>query len=167
MISVEQIIKLLNLKPHPAEGGYFIESYRSEEIILKSGLPKRYDNNRAISTAIYFLITADTYSAIHRLLSDEVFHFYLGDPVEMLHLYPDGSGRVVTLGNDLKNGMRPQVIVPQGIWQGARLSKGGNFALLGTTVAPGFEYTDFELGNQDNLIAEYPQFQEMIIKLTK
>jgi uncharacterized protein len=166
MITIDEIIKILNLKPHPAEGGYFIETYRSQEIIPKSGLPQRYDNTRAVSTAIYFMLTAETYSAMHRLKSDEVFHFYLGDPVEMLHLYPDGTGRVVTLGSDLLNGIRPQVVVSHGVWQGARLQKGGKFALLGTTVAPGFEYPDIELGHRDELINLYPKYQDLIISLT-
>ncbi|MFB3896728.1 MAG: cupin domain-containing protein [bacterium] len=167
MITKEEIIKILNLKPHPAEGGYFAETYRAKEIIPKSGLPGRYDHNRVMSTAIYFMITADTYSAMHRLKSDEVFHFYFGDPVEMLNLCPDDSGRVITIGNDLMNGMQPQVVVPNGVWQGARLHQGGKFALLGTTVAPGFEYPDFELGNRDKLIKQYPQYRELIISLTK
>lgn len=167
MSTAEEIIRLLSLKPHPAEGGYFAETYRADETISISGLPKRYIQDRAFSTAIYFLLTSDTLSALHRLQSDELFHFYLGDPVEMLHLFPDGSGRVVTLGNDLLNGMQPQIIIPQGVWQGARLCKGGNYALLGTTVAPGFEYTDFELGNRDKLIAQFPQYRELIIKLTR
>jgi predicted cupin superfamily sugar epimerase len=82
-------------------------------------------------------LTPDTFSALHRLASDEVFHFYLGDPVEMLQVWPDGSHRVVLIGTDLAAGERPQVVVPRGIWQGARLRPGGRFALLGTTVAPG------------------------------
>jgi predicted cupin superfamily sugar epimerase len=81
---------------------------------------------------------------MHRLRSDEVFHFYLGDEVEMLQLWPDGTGRRVGLGSDLAAGMLPQTVVPQGVWQGSRLVRGGRFALLGCTVSPGFDYADFE-----------------------
>jgi hypothetical protein len=167
MLTIEEIIKLLNLKPHPTEGGYFTETYRSDEIIPKTALPKRYGNDRSLSTAIFYLLTPETFSAMHRLQSDEIFHFYLGDPVEMVNLFSDGAGRVVILGNDLLNGMQPQVMVPKGVWQGARLVPGGKFALLGTTVTPGFEYTDFELGNRIKLISEFPQYRDLISKLTK
>jgi uncharacterized protein len=84
-----------------------------------------------------------------------------------LNLFPDGSGRVITIGNDLINGIWPQVAVPQGVWQGAKLQRSGKFALLGTTVAPGFEYPNFELGHRDELIKLYPKYREMIISLTK
>src|SRR5581483_11176343 len=100
----------------------------------------------AAATAIYYLLTPDTVSAMHRLATDEIFHFYLGDPVEMLQLRPDGSHRVAILGPDLDAGQRPQIVVPRGVWQGARLVPGGRFALLGTTVAPGFDYADYETG---------------------
>jgi predicted cupin superfamily sugar epimerase len=104
---------------------------------------------------------------MHRLWSDEIFHFYSGDPVEMLQLSPDGSGRVAILGSDILNGMQPQAVVGRGVWQGARLLKGGKFALLGTTVSPGFEFADYESGHRDELIKSYPQFRELIIALTK
>ena len=103
---------------------------------------------------------------MHRLQSDEIFHFYLGDPVEMLQLWPDGTGRIIVLGSDLLNGIQPQVIVPRGVWQGARLFKNGKFALLGTTVSPGFEFADYESGQRDKLTQSYPQFRERIIALT-
>jgi predicted cupin superfamily sugar epimerase len=90
---------------------------------------------------------------------------YLGDPVEMLQLWPDGSGKVLTLGSDLHYGMHPQVIVPRGVWQGARLLKDGKFALLGTTVSPGFEFADYESGQRDDLIKSHPQFRDLIAAL--
>ena len=104
---------------------------------------------------------------MHRLKSDEIFHFYLGDPVEMLLLLPDGTGRTLVLGPDLLNGMQPQVVVPAGIWQGARLLKGGRLALLGTTVSPGFEFADYESGRRNELIKSYPKCQEFITHLTR
>lgn len=167
MINADQIISLFNLKPHPEEGGYFVETYRSLETIPESALPGRYKGVRNFGTAIYYLLTPATFSAIHRVQSDEIFHFYLGDPVEMLQLWPDGSGKVLILGSDILNGTQPQVIVPRGVWQGARLLKSGKFALLGTTVSPGFEFADYESGSRDELVKSYPLHREWIITLTK
>jgi predicted cupin superfamily sugar epimerase len=162
----EEIIALLKLKPHPKEGGFFAETYRAEEAIPRNVLPQRYTGPRAFGTAIYYLLTPAVFSAMHRLRSDEVFHFYLGDPVEMLQLLPDGTGRTIVLGNDLTVGMRPQVIVARGVWQGSRLVAGGMFALLGCTVAPGFDFADYEHGRRDDLIGSHPQFHEKIVALT-
>ncbi|MFB3883573.1 MAG: cupin domain-containing protein [Thermodesulfobacteriota bacterium] len=167
MITAEQIKTLLNLKPHPKEGGYFAETYRSEETIPEEALPKRYHGDRPYATAIYYFVTPESFSMIHRLKSDEIFHFYLGDPVEMLQLYPDGTGRMITLGSNLLSGMAPQILVPKGVWQGARLRHGGRFALLGTTVSPGFELVDYEAGERDQLLKSYPEFRDLILALTK
>jgi predicted cupin superfamily sugar epimerase len=167
MLTAQKIITLFNLKLHSEEGGYFIETYRSSETISEKALPGRYKGGRSFGTAIYYLLTPKTFSSVHRLQSDEIFHFYLGGPVEMLQLWPDGSGKVLTLGSDILNGMLPQVVVPGGVWQGARLLKNGGFALLGTTVSPGFEFADYESGRRDELIKSYPQFRELIIVLTK
>ncbi|PZC47994.1 MAG: hypothetical protein C1O27_000879 [Chloroflexi bacterium] len=162
-----EVIAELGLVPHPAEGGYFVETYRSDEYIGSGALPDRYEGDRAHGTSIYYLLTPDSFSAMHSLQSDEVFHFYLGDPVEMLHLWPDGSGTVPTLGNDIMRGMKPQIVVPRGVWQGARLRAGGAFALMGTTVAPGFDFADFEHGQREDLIKNYPDHEAMITALTR
>lgn len=167
MPTVETLRTLLGLRPHPVEGGYFIETYRSAERLPAGTLPFRYEGARAVSTAIYYLLTPDTFSAMHRLASDEVFHFYLGDPMEMLQLWPDGSHRVVVIGPDLEAGQRPQVLVPQGIWQGARLRPGGRFALLGTTVAPGFDYADYDPAERTHLLTTHPTAHAMITALTR
>jgi predicted cupin superfamily sugar epimerase len=167
MLTADQIITLLNLKPHPEEGGYFVETYRSSETLSEKALPSRYKGIRSFGTAIYYLLTPESFSAMHRLQSDEVFHFYLGDPVEMLQLWPDGLGKVIRIGSDILNGMQPQVIVPRGVWQGARLIKNGRFALLGPTVSPGFEFADYESGRRDELVKFCPKFQELITALTK
>ncbi len=161
MISAEEVIKILNLQKHPTEGGYFLETYRAKETIVDENRGKR-----SYSTAIYYMLTKDTFSEMHRLGIDEIFHFYLGDPVEMLHLYPNGQGKRVLLGTDLKRGMFPQVLIPAGVWQGARLVPGGTFALMGTTVAPGFEYSDYQSGSRKKLIRLYPEFKELIMVLT-
>ena len=150
-----ELIRRLRLAPHP-EGGFYRETYRTAETV----------GARALSTAIYYLLAAETVSALHRLASDEVFHFYGGDPVEMLLLRPDGTGRVVVLGSSPLEGIEPQAIVPKGVWQGARLKPGGAWALLGTTVAPGFDFADFEPGRRAELLAAYPAFATLIVALT-
>lgn len=163
--SVADVIRLLELQPLEPEGGFFRETYRSTDVVSQAGLPLRYKSARTASTAIYYLLRPDTFSAIHQVLSDEIFHFYLGDAVEMLQLRADGSGTLVTISNDLELG-RPQVVVPHGTWQGARLADGGAFALLGCTVSPSFDYEDFVLGDRAELIAQYPQFEQQIKQLT-
>jgi len=165
-MTAEEIITLLKLKPHPKEGGFFSETYRSQEVIPTGALPSRYVGQRAFGTCIYYLLTSGTFSAMHRLQSDEIFHFYLGDPVEMLQLLPDGTGKTVVLGPNLQAGTQPQVIVPRGVWQGSRLVDGGTLALLGCTVAPGFDFIDYEHGRRGDLIGSYPQFREKIAALT-
>jgi predicted cupin superfamily sugar epimerase len=164
-MDAQEIIDLLDLKPLVGEGGFFAETYRGNESV--AALPVRYRGEpRSFSTAIYYLLTPESFSSLHRVESDEVFHFYLGDPVEMLQLFPDSSGKVINLGTDLKAGQRPQVVVPREIWQGARLVDGGKFALLGATVAPGFEYSDFESGRREPLLKLYPQYETWIRSLT-
>ena len=158
---------MLQLKPLELEGGYFAETYRSRGRIPAAALPGRYQGPRPFATAIYYLLTAGSFSAIHRLHSDEIFHFYAGDPVEMLLLGQKVARHQTILGPDLKKGQRPQVIVPRGVWQGARLAKGGTWALLGTTVAPGFEYADFELGQRSLLSQRYPRHAALIAALTR
>ena len=167
MLTADEIIARLGLRPHPEEGGFFAETYRAAERLEASGLPPRFGGPRAASTAIYYLLTPETVSALHRLASDEVFHFYLGDPVEMLHLLPDRSHRVLTLGHDLAAGMTLQVVVPAGVWQGARLAAGGRWALLGCTVAPGFEFADYEHGRRGPLARAFPAARDLIVALTR
>ncbi|MFZ0523754.1 MAG: cupin domain-containing protein [Candidatus Acidiferrales bacterium] len=166
MLTAEQIREILKMQPHPIEGGYFAETYRSAGAVPRSALAG-YPGDRSLSTAIYYLLTPDTFSAMHRVRGDEMFHFYLGDPVEMLQLKPDGSGEVPLLGQDIASGMRLQHNVRGGVWQGSRLMKGGKYALLGTTMAPGFEYEDYETGRRQELIARYPQHAELITALTR
>jgi predicted cupin superfamily sugar epimerase len=165
MLTPERICELLDLVPHTTEGGWFRETYRSRRQLPADPVSDA-GGTRSLSTAIYYLLTPATCSRMHRLRSDEIFHFYLGDPVEMLHLFPDGSARIVRLGNDLERGERPQIAVPAGVWQGARVAPGGRAALLGTTVAPGFEYDDYEAGRRDELIAAHPACRDLIVALT-
>lgn len=162
----ERLKKRLGLKPLPLEGGYYVESYRSSEMLAAGAVSGCAHGARVLSTAIFYLLTPDTCSRMHRLSSDEVYHFYLGDPVELLQLMPDGTGRVVTLGPKVFEGMHLQAVVPRGVWQGARLRRGGRFALLGTTMAPGFEFADLEIGMRAQLCREYGQYRSRICSLT-
>lgn len=167
MITVDFLRTHLGLEPLPEEGGYFAETYRSPVVIPADGLPRLYTGSRSLATAIYYLLTPETFSALHRLPGDEIYHVYLGDPVDLLLLHPDGRGEVVTLGQDLEAGARLQAVAPGGAWQGSRLRDGGQFALLGTTMAPGFAFEDFRLGDREALRRAYPAFDEMIVKLTR
>jgi predicted cupin superfamily sugar epimerase len=166
MVTADALIRLLQLAPHPKEGGFFRETYRAAEQLAAAAFEPRYGAARSVSTAIYYLLTPGTFSALHRLQSDEVFHFYLGGPVRMLQLWPDGTGRTVVLGPDLERGHAVQVVVPRSVWQGSVLEPGGEYALLGCTVAPGFDYADYEGGRRAKLTAQYPQFADLIKRLT-
>jgi hypothetical protein len=165
-VTAEEIIEGLGLEAHPSEGGYFRETYRSSIRLRPEGELAAFGGLRSLSTAIYYLLTPDTCSLLHRLKADEVWHFYLGDPVQMLTLGERG-GEVVTLGSGVSEGMAVQAVVPAGFWQGARLKPGGRFALMGTTLAPGFEFEDFEAGRREVLIPAYPAFEEEIEALTR
>lgn len=169
MLSAQEVIDRLRLVPLSIEGGYFRETYRASLMIPAEALPaeRGYAGPRSCATAIYYLLTPDAFSALHRVRSDEVFHFYAGDPVEMLQLGPGDAGRVVTLGNDLIAEHMPQVVVPAGVWQGCRLAAGGRWALMGCTVAPGFDYADFELAKRDELTARFADYAARIAELTR
>lgn len=165
-MEADEIIKLLNLRRHP-EGGFFKETYRSDECIPQSVLPARYGAARSFYTCIYYMLTAETFSCIHKVASDEIFHFYAGDAIEMLQLFADGSTRSFKIGSNLTAGEVPQVLIPRGVWQGSRLSPGGKFALIGATVAPGFDYADYEEASRAQLLSAYPSERELITALTR
>jgi uncharacterized protein len=166
---VEKIIKEFNLVSLESEGGYFKETYRSEEIILKEHLPSRYKSARNYSTSILYLITPDNFSLLHKVASDEMFHFYLGDQVTILNLFEDGKGREIKMGSNIFAGEKLQYLVPKNTWQGAKLARGGRFALLGTTVSPGFEFEDFISAKpyKDEILNKYPGFSLLIDELMK
>jgi predicted cupin superfamily sugar epimerase len=167
MPNADEIIRLLHLEPLPREGGWYRETYRSPLQLPSAVLGPRYRAARSTGTAIYYLLTPETCSALHRLPTDEIFHFYLGDPVEMLQLGPNAEdgGRIVTLGHDILAEQQVQAVVPAGVWQGSLLRAGGAFALMGTTIAPGFDFADYEAGDSDALVAAYPAFAERIARL--
>jgi predicted cupin superfamily sugar epimerase len=169
MPDAKAIITALELKPHPIEGGYFRETYRAEGSIVAEALPPGYSRSgdRSLGTAIYYLLAADTFSEMHRLPTEEVFHLYLGGPVRMLQLFAGGAGREVVLGTDILAGQQPQLVVPAGVWQGSMLEPGVDFALLGATMAPGFDYADYERGRRGLLARLYPDHAERIGRLTR
>jgi len=163
----DDVIRLLGLYPHPGEGGYYRETWRSTLVAPETALPAGYGGGRSFGTAIYYLVTSESFSALHQVRGDELFHFYLGDPVEMFLIFPGGDWEKPVLGNDLAAGHLPQRIVPGGVWQGLRLAEGGRFALLGTTMAPGFELADFEVGDRERLVREYPALEELVARYAR
>ena len=165
-MEASQVIRMLNLSPLEGEGGFYRETYRSHEMIGASSLPHRYTDAKSISTCIYYLITRDSFSCLHRLKSDEIYHFYSGDPVQLLLLEPAKGAKIITLGNRLDQNQIPQYIVPHGCWQGLTILGEGEWALLGTTMSPGFESADFESADRDMLILEYPEWESHINRLT-
>jgi predicted cupin superfamily sugar epimerase len=163
----EDVIRTLRLQPLPREGGYYRETYRGGPLASdRTGRSAGGAGTRSISTAIYYLLTLDTYSAMHRLPGDEMYHHYLGGVVELFILHPNGCGETIRLGGDLLAGEQPQVVVPGGAWQGSRLAAGEDFALLGTTMSPGFEFADYTHGTRAELLAAYPKFRREIERLT-
>ena len=165
----EEIIQRLGLVPLPGEGGYFRQTWVAPERAAAGVLGARDPRSTTVGTAIYYLVTAspDGFSALHRLPTDEIYHFYLGDPVEQLLLHPDGRTEVIVLGHDIAAGQRVQHVAPRDTWQGTRLREGGDWALLGTTMAPGFDVADFEAGDRAVLSAEYPHEALRIAALTR
>lgn len=167
-MTIDELKKVLGLKPHPQEGGWYVRTYESAETVPAANFADgRYDGPRRTSTAIYYLLEPETFSEMHLLQSDEIFHFYAGDAVEMLQLLPDGTGKRIVIGQDFAAGERPQVVVERGIWQGTRLVKSGAWALLGCTVSPGFEFVDYAEGRRAELTAGWPEWAEMITGLTR
>jgi predicted cupin superfamily sugar epimerase len=158
-------IARLGLTAHP-EGGWYRETYRAAECVPAEALPARFGGARSHSTAIYFLLAAGTISRLHRIKSDEVWHFYAGDPLLLSVIGADGVLTVTRLGPLEDATAVPQAVVPAGAWYGAALVPGGSWALTGGTVAPGFDFTDFELGERQTLLAAFPQHRAVIEALT-
>lgn len=156
-MTAEEIVQLLDLKPHP-EGGFYRETYRSEQTI--PGL------NRAYSTGIYYMLVPGTVSKLHSLMHDEMFHFYLGDPVTWVLLQSNGLVEKVVLGPDIAQGQKLQLLVKAGTWFGGYLNDGGKYGLMGTTVAPGFDFSDFVFGKKEKLLNAFPLMRDEIIRLT-
>ena len=164
-MTADDVIRALALQPHPVEGGFFRETYRTAATLPAGAIPT-HTGPRSVSTAIYYLLKPGHVSELHVLPGDEVFHFYLGAPVRMLQLWPDGTGKEVVLGSDIAAGQVPQLVVPGGVWQGTRLVGDTGFALLGCTVAPGFDYADYRSAARAELVAKWPTFADEIARLT-
>ncbi len=161
-----KLIDLYNLEPHP-EGGYFRETYRSGENVPAAGLPARFGAARSFSTAIYYLLPQGARSHLHRIKSDEVWHFYLGGPLELIRISPEGTVKETILGRDVIRGQQVQCVVPAGWWFGAAPGPESDYSFVGCTVAPGFDFADFEMGDRDRLIELFPAAGPIIGRLTK
>lgn len=166
MNTSEYWIRKLALERHP-EGGFYRETYRSPLTVGSELLPSTFQGERAASTAIYFLLRDDDFSALHRLRSDEMWHFYAGSTLIVHLIDAQGDAREIRLGPDLDAGESLQGVVPAGCWFGACLKNENSFALVGCTVAPGFDFADFELGKRAELVASYPQHRRLIEHLTR
>lgn len=160
-LSVENIKSLLGLKPHPT-CGYVVETFRSRHIVPASALPSGFTGARAEGSVLYFMVTPEAQIRLHRIRSDQMYHHYSGDPLEVLLLYPDGKGEVVSVGNDLLEGMRPQLFIPGGTFHISRLSPGARYALLGTTEWPAVEPEDVEIGEFKSVAMLYPSFRSLL-----
>ena len=163
--TAQALIECFQLLPHP-EGCYYRETYRDTGTIPRDVLPGRFAGPRSYSTAIYYLIPAGKRSGLHRISADEVWHFYLGDPLQLEVIHPDGRLEQVILGPNITKGERVQFIVPAGCWFGGQLIGSGEYAFGGCTVAPGFDFADFALADRAILLRQFPQHRAMIERLT-
>jgi len=166
MNRLDQIIRKLDLKPHP-EGGFFRETYRSAGVISHDNLGHSYKGERNYSTCIYFLLTSEVFSAFHRILQDEIWHFYDGSPIEIHTIAQDGIYTKTVIGRDIDREQVPQFVVPGGSWFAATVINPDDYSLIGCTVSPGFDFRDFELPLRNELISKFPQHEEIIVKLTR
>lgn len=157
-------IRTLGLEPHP-EGGYYRQTYRADLVLEE--LPQRFSGSRPASTAIYFLLDGKNFSAFHRLQSDELWHFYLGMSITIHVIAPNGRYSEIRLGSDPEAGEVLQAAVRAGCWFASQITDEKSFALVGCTVAPGFDFDDFELAERDKLVEVYPQYRDVITRLTR
>lgn len=166
MHTYEQLIETFQLEPHP-EGGWYRQTYQCAEKISAAALPLRFGGERSIATAIYFLLNKGNFSAFHRIKSDECWHFYAGDPLEVIIIQPDGSVKIVTMGSEYTSGHHFQYVVPANCWFASRPSPGSTYCFVGCTVAPGFDFADFELAETAWLVNQFPQHENLIHTLTR
>jgi len=165
-MTANDLITKLDLLPHP-EGGFYKEIYRSEEIISQSALPTRFGGNRHVATSIYFLLEKDNFSALHKIKSDEIWHFYAGDTLEVIEIDPMGKLIITPVGSNILEKEVFQYTVKAGHWFGSRVKNGGAFSLVGCTVAPGFDFADFEMGKSFDLVNEFPNHKKIIQEITR
>ena len=163
--SAKYWIKKLDLEKHP-EGGWFKETYRSVEIIPQQALPSNFNGDRNYSTCIYYLLESDDYSSFHRIRSDEMWHYYMGNsPIEIISLV-NGNLKKQLVGNNPNEDQHLQIMIPKNIWFAARLVNKNGYALVGCTVSPGFHFDDFEMADE-KLLEEYPKLENEIKKLVR
>ncbi|MDO6803524.1 cupin domain-containing protein [Wenyingzhuangia sp. 1_MG-2023] len=165
-MEIQTIIKQLNLQPHP-EGGYFKETYRSQGSISKENLTIEFSGDRNYSTAIYFMLTSDTFSAFHKINQDEFWHFYKGSPIKLHMISPEGMYTNVRIGNNFEKGEVPQFVVPAQYWFAAEVIANNSYALVGCTVAPGFDFDDFVLAERIKILSLFPEHENIIKRLTR
>lgn len=166
MSMTQQLIRTYNLQPHP-EGGWYVQTYKSDELIPASALPERFAGSRHFSTAIYFLLEAGNFSAFHRIKSDECWHFYQGDPLEVFIIQHTGEMNIIKLGNNFGAGQLFQYVVPANCWFASRPAADSQYSFVGCTVAPGFDFADFELADVSTLSNEFPQHAKLIKQLCR
>lgn len=165
-MNAEQYIEYLQLQPHP-EGGFYIQNYRSTEHIPASVLPGRFSGSRVFSTAIYYLLEQDDFSAFHKIKSDECWHFYAGDRLDIHVIHANGHYAFIKLGGDVQNGEVFQFVVPAEAWFAVEPAPGSSFGLTGCTVAPGFDFQDFEMAGKATLLKTFPQHHAVISRLCR
>ncbi len=165
-MTIDYLVKQLDLLPHP-EGGFYKEVYRSEEKIAEIALPTRFLGDRHFFTSIYFLIEKNNFSALHKIKSDETWHFYFGDALEVIEISEEGSVKSTFIGSNLEKNEMFQYTVKANTWFGSRVKVGGNFSLVGCTVAPGFEFDDFEMAERNVLQKKFPQNNKIIEEMTR
>ena len=165
---IKKIIEGLKLEPLPIEGGYFRQTYICEEILKPEQLPTRYKQKHSFGTVIYYMLEKNRFpfSMLHKLKTDEIYHFYLGDPVIIFLLFPGLPCQHITMGSDILLGQKVQVLVPKDTWQSVILKLGSNFALMGTSMAPGYKNEDITFALREELLLQYPSEREIIIKTT-
>jgi predicted cupin superfamily sugar epimerase len=166
MLKKEELIEKLDLQKHP-EGGYFTETYRSNISISGEHLPSEFHSDRNVSTCIYFMLTSNEFSAFHKVNQDEAWHFYLGERITLHMISLTGEYSKVLIGNDFSKNETPQFVVPAQYWFAAEIETPKAYALVGCTVAPGFDFEDFELAERQQLQKTFPEHSDIIKKLTR
>ena len=166
MQRITDLIKRFKLEPHP-EGGYFRETYRSEGLISNAKPGWEFSSERNFSTCIYFLLTSDSFSAFHRIKQDEIWHFYEGSPIRLYMIAPDSNASQAIIGSNFEEGQVPQFVVPKGVYFAAEVAAENAYSLVGCTVAPGFDFEDFELPSRQTLLERFPEHQGLITQFTR
>ena len=166
MRTAKEFIESYQLLPHP-EGGYYKETYKSNEVIPYNALPERFSGDRYFSTSIYFLLEKGNFSAFHKIKSDECWHFYAGKTLLVYVIHISGELEIISLGNNIANDEKFQFVVPANCWFASEPAPDTDFSFAGCTVAPGFDFADFELAKTDELVKQYPQHEEIIKRLCR